>query len=610
MQLHRGMLPVATDFSGRRRRRFTAAIGLAIGALGCGGGGAAVDAGSVTGPGAAPESPAPPSTPSSNVVTTVGTTFSPVTITIARGASVTWRIVGTTHNVTFGTNKPTGGDVPNTTPGGTIARTFATAGTYPYDCTLHSGMTGTVVVQGATASVFTSVAVTPATPSVNVGATAQLAATARDQDGSAMAGFPAATWTSSNTGVATVTGSGAVTGIAAGSATITAALTSGGLTKTGTATVTVTAISAGGTTVTTPNRTFSPPLITIGVGSTVTWQISGARHNVTFGALKPTGGNIPDTDPGNAASRTFATAGTYPYDCTLHSGMTGTVVVQGATASVFTSVAVTPATPSVNVGATAQLAATARDQDGSAMAGFPAATWTSSNTGVATVTGSGAVTGIAAGSATITAALTSGGLTKTGTATVTVTAVSAGTATVTTPNETFSPRTITIGTGSTVTWQFSGAQHNVTFGSLKPAGGDIPDTGAGNAASRTFATLGTYDYQCTRHSGMTGQVVVTGGVVPPPPPPSTPPPSNSGSVVQATPAAFTPERLDIAPGGTVTWEFWGGSFGIVFENGAPPGGNIPDSPPGSRVSRTFTTAGDYDYYNSNNPEAKGRIRVR
>ena len=136
--------------------------------------------------------------PSSHVVTATGASFSPVTITIAQGASVTWQIVGNTHNVTFGTNKPTGGDAPNATPGSTVTRTFATADPYPYECTLQSGMVGTVVVQGATAPVFTSVAVTPAPPGVNVGATAQLTAAARDQDGSAMAGYPAATWASGN----------------------------------------------------------------------------------------------------------------------------------------------------------------------------------------------------------------------------------------------------------------------------------------------------------------------------------------------------------------------------------------------------------------------------
>ena len=259
-----------TDFSGRRRRCFTAAIGLAFGVLGCGGGGAAIDAGNPTGPGPAPEFPAPPAPPSSNVVTATGASFSPVTITIAQGASVTWQIVGNTHNVTFGTNKPTGGDAPNATPGSTVTRTFATAGPYPYECTLYSGMVGTVVVQGATAPVFTSVAVTPTTPGVNVGATAQLTAAARDQDGSAMAGYPAATWASSNAA----------------------------------------------------SRTFA----TLGTydhqctrhsGMTgqvvVTWECSGGSLGIVFEDAAPPGGNIPESSPGSRVSRTFPTAGDYDY---------------------------------------------------------------------------------------------------------------------------------------------------------------------------------------------------------------------------------------------------------------------------------------------------------
>jgi plastocyanin len=81
-------------------------------------------------------------------------------------------------------------------------------------------------------------------------------------------------------------------------------------------------------TVTTPNATFSPSEITIPTGGSVTWQFSDARHNVTFQGAAPTGGNIPDQDPGASASRTFATAGAYSYVCTRHSGMAGRVTVQ------------------------------------------------------------------------------------------------------------------------------------------------------------------------------------------------------------------------------------------------------------------------------------------
>jgi plastocyanin len=187
-------------------------------------------------------------------------------------------------------------------------------------------------------------------------------------------------------------------------------------------------------------------------------------------------------------------------------------------------------------------------------------------------------------------------------------APSAGNVTVTTPGESFSPQVVNIATGGTVTWQFSGSRHNVTFGSLQPAGGNIPDTDSGNSASRVFATAGTYAYQCTRHAGMTGQVIVGSGAGSPPPSGEQPP--TTGTLVRATSSGYNPERAEIAPGGTITWEFAAGADGIVFEDDAPPGGNIPESANGSRVSRTFPSEGDYDYHSLKDPDRKGRIRVR
>jgi plastocyanin len=86
--------------------------------------------------------------------------------------------------------------------------------------------------------------------------------------------------------------------------------------------------SGASATVTTPNETFSPSDVTIPTGGSVTWQFSGTRHNVTFTGTPPSGGNIPDQEPGTTASRTFAAPGTYTYLCTRHSGMTGRVLVQ------------------------------------------------------------------------------------------------------------------------------------------------------------------------------------------------------------------------------------------------------------------------------------------
>ena len=454
---------------------------------------------------------APPAPGSPNVVTTPGTSFQPATVTIQANDSVTWEFSGAVHNVTFTAAGPGAGNIPDQTPGNRATRVFATAGSYPYECTRHAGMTGTVVVQGSQPAVFTSLTVSPTSPAITVGATVQLVVTAKDQFGTTMTGLPAPTFTTSASAVATVSAAGVVTGIAAGTATITASITSGGATHAATATVTVTTPQTAGATFTTPNNSFSPGTVTIRAGQTVTWQFSGAVHNVTFTGATPAGGNIPDQQPGNAATRTFASAGTYAFDCTRHSGMTGQVIVQGSQPAVFTSLTVSPTSPAITVGATVQLVVTAKDQFGTTMTGLPAPTFTTSAAAVATVSAAGVVAGVAAGTATITTSITSGGVTHTAAANVTVSVPTPASVTVTTPGNSFAPTTVTVPTGGTVTWQFSGT-HNVTFGAAAPAGGNIPDQTAGNAVSRTFATAGNFDYQCTRHSGMTGRVVVQGGL--------------------------------------------------------------------------------------------------
>src|SRR5207244_1707849 len=101
--------------------------------------------------------------------------------------------------------------------------------------------------------------------------------------------------------------------------------------------------------------------------------------------------------------------------------ITATSEGQNATAAItvmivpVASVAVAPATASLQVGQTVQLTATPKDSAGSALTGRPV-TWTTSNGSVATVNTSGRVTAVAAGTATITA--TSEG--KDGSAAVTV----------------------------------------------------------------------------------------------------------------------------------------------------------------------------------------------
>jgi hypothetical protein len=53
-----------------------------------------------------------------------------------------------------------------------------------------------------------------------------------------------------------------------------------------------------------------------------------------------------------------------------------------------------------------------------------------------------------------------------------------------------------------------------------------------------------------------------------------------------------------------------GGGGIVWDEEAPPGGDVAASATGTRASRTFPAQGDYDYHSTVNRDIKGRVRVR
>lgn len=75
------------------------------------------------------------------------------------------------------------------------------------------------------------------------------------------------------------------------------------------------------------SNAFNPGTRTVAVNTTVKWtNKDGSAHTVTSdnGGFTSSG-NIAG---GGTYSFKFTTAGTYPYHCTLHSGMNGTVVVQ------------------------------------------------------------------------------------------------------------------------------------------------------------------------------------------------------------------------------------------------------------------------------------------
>jgi uncharacterized protein YjdB len=142
-----------------------------------------------------------------------------------------------------------------------------------------------------------------------------------------------------------------------------------------------------------------------------------------LGAYFASTGTIPFESSGSHALATGNGSGLPTVGMTLSTFDAGsrTYSMAAMQTPVLTSVTVTPATSSINAGATQQLTASPLDQNSAAFTGA-ALSYSSSNTAVATVSNTGMVTGVAAGSATITVSAVSGATTVTGTAMVTVNA--------------------------------------------------------------------------------------------------------------------------------------------------------------------------------------------
>jgi plastocyanin len=177
---------------------------------------------------------------------------------------------------------------------------------------------------GTGPAVFTTMSIAPTSVGLLVGGTQALTATARDQNNNTLGGLTT-TFASGNSSIATVTGAGVVTAVAVGATQITVTGTIGSVTKTAQINVQVSVPGATASVDATLSNTFTPATAFVSVGGIVTWTFA-TQHNVTFeGSGAPA--NVPTTGSGSV-SRTFPTAGTFQYQCTIHPGMSGSVVVQ------------------------------------------------------------------------------------------------------------------------------------------------------------------------------------------------------------------------------------------------------------------------------------------
>jgi trimeric autotransporter adhesin len=319
-----------------------------------------------------------------------------------------------------------------------------------------------------------TVAVTPPSAGIRVTATTQLAATTKDSIGGVLTGR-VVTWGSSDPTVATVSSTGLVTGAAAGTATITA--TSEG--KSGTSTITVTKIPVGSVTVAPPTKAM---LVTQSFALAAT--VADTAGNVVTDRLVTWGSN-------NTAVATVSAAGVVTAVAPGTATITATSETKSGTSTVTVSlvpvstVAVTPASGGVRITGTTQLTAVTKDSAGGVLTGR-AVTWGSSDQTIATVNASGLVTGVALGSATITA--TSEG--KSGTSTITVTKIPVGTVTVAPPSKALLV-TLTVSLAATVKDSVGTivTDRVVTWGSNNTLVATVSATGLVTAVAPGTATI-------------------------------------------------------------------------------------------------------------------------
>ena len=267
--------------------------------------------------------------------------------------------------------------------------------------------------------------VTPPAASVGVGDAVRLTAIPQD-GGSVPARAPAVTWTSSDTSVATVDGTGLVTGVAPGSATITA--TSGG--QSGRAQIivsshppgTVEDLTVAATTDSSVTLGFTE--VSDGMGRPASYDVRyAAGTTLTWGtnATSASQGTCatPLAGHSSGAKRTCTVLGlasgtTYSFELVAFRGTLNSTAVFGELSNVATGVTAGSTAPVASVsiayphswvllGGTLQLVAILKDARGNLLTGRTVS-WTSRAPTVATVNTSGLVAGVTEGLATITAA--------------------------------------------------------------------------------------------------------------------------------------------------------------------------------------------------------------
>ena len=352
------------------------------------------------------------------------------------------------------------------------------------------GVSGTASLTVPASVVLSSIAVTPATASIAAGSTQQFIATATYSDNSTANVTSSVTWTTSAPATATISALGMATGVAAGTVTVTAAIG----TVQGTASLTV-------TTATLVSIDVTPATASIAIGASQQYTATGVYTDSSTQDLTGTvtwaSSNVATATINAAGLATGASSGTT--NITAVSGtVTSNTAVLAVSGKTLTAINVTCTPLSIAAGTNAQCTATATYSDLSTQNVTSGATWTTSASGVATVSQLGQVSGVAAGTAIITAAYQ--GLSDTETITVTAALLNSIQITPVAPS---------IALGNTQQFAATGLYSNNTTQ-------DITDLVTWTSATTTVATIsnaaGTHGLATSAGAGTTNVTAAFGGV--------------------------------------------------------------------------------------------------
>jgi Bacterial Ig-like domain (group 2)/FG-GAP-like repeat len=259
----------------------------------------------------------------------------------------------------------------------------------------------------STVPTLTSISVVPASPSIPAGATQQFAAIGRYSDGTTYDLTPYVAWSSSNTVVASASGSiftssnGLFRASGIGTATITATF-AGYQIISGSAFMTVTPTAL-------RSISISPSSTSLITGASVQFSATGTYSDGTIQILTSsatwTSSSASIATVSNSPSSNGVATGVAAGTTTISASMDGYTGMATLTVKTLTLLTLSPVNVAIEKGATNQFTATGKFSDNTTQNLTSQVTWTTGDATKATITSSGLATGVAIGSTSVSASL-------------------------------------------------------------------------------------------------------------------------------------------------------------------------------------------------------------